>query len=399
MHVLNAAAAAIAALCLSAAPAAAQTPPVQFKGILPSSTINQMIADIAATKLGLAAKLDASRVGQPSGVASLDAAGQVVLSGTAPLAMNSNPTAEAPSCSATAAQVSVRNSLHSHVDLLLGMFGPQGHTCDGLQAILSIVPNSTATQSNAVAGYVWNTNNNHNGGFANGVGVALNGGAVNTVDGTQSWLLAGVASDIGTQGTYGRLMQSEFDYKPMFVNTQVSGFMLAMDSPIQASNADGYIIATTAGNPAFVPMKVGKWNNGFRCYDGSVNGTCLLVGLSASTAAGVPASTQSQQLGFQFTDAGSVPRIATLNALPDKMSVGRADAAPYDFATSGYLRAALGVKVGVDQVLAGRQAGWGAITGIKSKAAFDSGSASPLVVAQTLAALLADLTFHGMIGP
>ena len=399
MHVLNAATAAIAALCLVAAPAGAQIPPVAYKGFLPSSTVNQLIADTAATKLGLAAKLDASRIGQPSGVASLDAAGQVVLSGTAPLAMNSNPTAEAPSCSATAAQFSVRNSLHGHADLLLGMFGPQGHTCDGLQAILSIVPNSTATQSNAVAGYVWNTNNNHNGGFANGVGVALNGGAVNTVDGTQSWILAGIASDTGIQGTYGRLLQSELDYKPMFVNTQVSGFLMAMDSPIQASNADGFIIATTAGNPAFTPMKVGKWKNGFRCYDGAVSDTCLMVGLSASTADGVPPNMQSHQIGFQFTDAASVPRIATINALPDKMSVGRADAVPYDFATSGYLRAALGVKIGVTQVLAGRQAGWGVVTGIKSKAAFDSGTASPALVAQTLAALLADLTFHGLIGP
>ena len=390
MHVLNAATAAIASLCLVAAPAAAQTPGgFTFKSILTSQALDG----------ALATKLDASRIGQPGGVASLDAAGQVILSGASPLLINSNPTAEAPSCSATAAQFSVRNSLHSHVDLLLGMFGPQGHTCDGLQAILSIVPNSTATQSNAVAGYVWNTNNNHNGGFANGVGVALNGGAVNTVDGTQSWLLAGVASDIGTQGTYGRLMQSEFDYKPLFPNTQVVGFLMAMDSPIQASNADAYVVATTAGNPAFNPMKVGKWKNGHRCYDGSVTDTCVLIGLSASTAAGITASTQSQQIGFQFTDAGSVPRIATLNALPDKMSVGRADGALYDLATSGFLRAGVGFKTGNTQVLADRQVGWGAVTGIKSKAAFDSGTASPAVVAQTLAALLADLTFHGLIGP
>ena len=313
--------------------------------------------------------------------------------------INSNPLTEPPPCVVSGAQLSVRNSIHTHADLLLGMFGPDGKTCDGIQAILSIVPNSPATQSNAIAGYVWNTNNNHNGGFANGVGVALNAGAVNTVDGTQSWLLAGVASDIGMPGTYGRLLQSELDYKPLFVNTQISGFLLAMDSPIQASNADGYIIATTAGNPAFNPMKVGKWKNGFRCYDGAVVDTCLMVGLSASTAAGIPPNAQSHQVGFQFTDAASVPRIATINAQPDKMSVGRADAVPYDFATSGYLRAALGVKVGVTQVLAGRQSGWGVVTGIKSKASFDSGTATPLVVAQTLAALLADLTYHGMIGP
>ena len=322
-----------------------------------------------------------------------------LLSGAQPILLNSHPLTEPAPCVANTFQLSVRNSLHTHAEVLAGMFGPDGKSCDGLQAILSVVPNSTATQSNAVAGYIWNTNNNHNGGFANGVGVGLNGGAVNTTDGTQSWILAGIGSDTGTQGIYGRLLQSEFDYKPLFVNTQVSGFLLAMDSPIQASNADGYIIATTAGNPAFNPLKVGKWKNGFRCYDGSVSDTCLLIGLSASTAAGIPPNTQSHQIGFQFTDVGAVPRIATINALPDKMSVGRADAAPYDFATSGYLRAALGVKVGVDQVVAGRQAGWGAVTGIKSKAAFDSGTASPAVVAQTLAALLADLTFHGMIGP
>ena len=58
MHVLNAAAAAIVALCLVAGPATAQTAPIPYKGILPSSTINQMIADIAATKLGMTTKLD-----------------------------------------------------------------------------------------------------------------------------------------------------------------------------------------------------------------------------------------------------------------------------------------------------------------------------------------------------
>ena len=60
MHLLKAAAAAIAVLCLSAAPASAQTAPVQPRSILTSSTINQMIADIADSRLGLQSKLDAT---------------------------------------------------------------------------------------------------------------------------------------------------------------------------------------------------------------------------------------------------------------------------------------------------------------------------------------------------
>ena len=57
MHLLNAAAATIAALCLVTGPAGAQTAPVQPKSILTSATINQMIADTAAAKTGLSALL------------------------------------------------------------------------------------------------------------------------------------------------------------------------------------------------------------------------------------------------------------------------------------------------------------------------------------------------------
>ncbi len=52
-----------------------------------------------------------------------------------------------------------------------------------------------------------------------------------------------------------------------------------------------------------------------------------------------------------------------------------------------------------NQLLTFRQTGWGAPAGTLSRAALNTGTATASQVAQTLGALIADLTTHGLIGP
>lgn len=57
------------------------------------------------------------------------------------------------------------------------------------------------------------------------------------------------------------------------------------------------------------------------------------------------------------------------------------------------------VDVGGVQVLGARQTGWSPPSGIVSRAALNTGTATLSQVAQALGALIEDLTTHGLIGP
>lgn len=57
-----------------------------------------------------------------------------------------------------------------------------------------------------------------------------------------------------------------------------------------------------------------------------------------------------------------------------------------------------GYKVAGTKIAGTRRTGWGTPTGTASRAAFDSGSASTVQLAQRLKALIDDLTAHGLIG-
>lgn len=179
------------------------------------------------------------------------------------------------------------------------LFQPHaGATHDALSAIVEPTPGTTSIQLNAVAGYVHNLNPASQAKVV-GVGVALGGYTINAVDGAQSWGLDLIQTDAQeAQGGSGRLLQNEADFKPLFENTTVNGFILAMDSPIQPKVADGWICGKTSEGGGSVPSGVGRWNHCVITYAGAAI-TAFMAG--AASAAGTRLS-DSQNVDFQVTD-------------------------------------------------------------------------------------------------
>ena len=125
------------------------------------------------------------------------------------LVINPNPTTEAQSyTTGNTANAIVANSnvgLSAMWSLLDG-----GTQHDGISGIARVVPATTVTQVDAIAGYIDNANpNNVTSGV--GVGVAVGAFGINRVDGAQTWMFDGILTDTGTSGPLGRLMQSEWD--------------------------------------------------------------------------------------------------------------------------------------------------------------------------------------------
>ena len=207
-------------------------------------------------------------------------------------------------------------------DLWRILFQPEiGATHDVVAAVAEPVPGTTAVQVNAVAGYVLNRNPISQAQVV-GVGVALGGYTINAVDGAQSWALDLIQTDAPeAKGKIGRLLQNEADFKPLFENTAVNGFILAMDSPVQPTTADGWICGKTQNVSGPVPAGVGRWNHCVISYPGAAV-SALLVG--AASVSGTKLS-DSQSIEFQLSDQAGRFHALTLHASNDHYLVLQRD--------------------------------------------------------------------------
>jgi hypothetical protein len=303
--------------------------------------------------------------------------------------------AEAPAyTAATTADLTAANSQHGAAELWAILDGATTNH-DGTASIARVVPGTTVTQVNGLAGYSDNANpNNITSGV--GVGVAVGAYGVNRVDGTQTWMFDGILTDTGPSGPLGRLMQSEWDYKPLYATTEVNGHINVMDGPVQPTVADAFVAGSTYNGTT----RLGRWNNGFRTYPAQV-----LVAFLAdqSLAAGVPNS-NSQPIAMNGTDGSSVQHTARLifEGATTELVLDRSDGGSTGFVIANgnlWLNTGKGAYVNGSQVVTNRQGGWSAPTGSISRASLNTGTATLTNVVQALAALINDLIAHGLIGP
>lgn len=218
--------------------------------------------------------------------------------------VNPNPSGEAQAyTSGNTASILAGDSQYSLSSLWPLLDGGTQH--DGIAGITRSVPTTTVTQINGLGGYCDNANPNN---MTTGVGVCVAVGAfgVNRVDGAQSWMFDGILTDVGTGGGLGRIMQSELDYKPAFVNTQVNGMLSVIDSAVQPTVADAF----TAGSTYNGTTKLARWQNGFRTYPNQAK-TAFLADLSQPAGTH---SANSQPISWQATDASGAAHQLSLIA-------------------------------------------------------------------------------------
>lgn len=288
------------------------------------------------------------------------------------LTVNLNPGTEAPAyTSGRTADHVVGNSQYGLSTLWPLLDGGTQH--DGIAGISRIVPTTTVTQVNALAGYVDNANPN-NVATSVGVGVAVGAFGVNRVDGAQTWMYDGILTDVGSSGSLGRLMQSEWDYKPRFANTSVNGLINVIDGPVQTNVADAF----TAGSTYNGTTNLARWHNGFRTYPGQVE-TAFLA--DQALAAGVPNS-NSQPISMNATDGGGVQRTIRLivEGSASSLVLDRADGAQVDLTVPNgnvNLGATHGVLVNGTQVVGGTSTGFQTAAGQAPVALLANLSAAP----------------------
>lgn len=320
---------------------------------------------------------------------------EVVFTNIAEMSVNPFPTSDAPAyTSGYTSELSVANSQYGVADQWPILDGGTNH--DEISAVARIIPSTTVTQVNAIAGYADNANSN-NVGSSVGVGVAVGAFGINRVDGAQTWLFDGILTDTGSSGPSGRLMQSELDYKPGFTNTQVNGLLVVYDSAIQTTVADAII----AGSG---PTSVGKWNNGFRTYPGQVRNAVF----AGCAVAGSPANSNSAPIVMEGIDSGGVSRLARLivEGSATSLVIDRDDGGIMNLVlTKGTVNLLSGKSYNVNGslIISDRQQGWTAGTGASpNKGAIDYGTATlAQLAARVMAleqALFAGVGPHGLIG-
>lgn len=288
------------------------------------------------------------------------------------LTVNLNPGTEAPAyTSGRTADHVVGNSQYGLSTLWPLLDGGTQH--DGIAGISRIVPTTTVTQVNALAGYVDNANSNN---MISGVGVGVAVGAfgVNRTDGTQTWMYDGILTDVGTRGSIGRLMQSEWDYKPLYDNTAVNGLILVMDSPTTRVTADAFVAGATFNGTT----KLGVWNNGFRTYPAQAS-TAFLA--DQALAAGATSS-NSQPIAMNASDGGGTTHTTRLivEGAASQLVLDRTDAAQMDFNVANgnvNLAATRGVLINGTQVVGGSSTGFQTAAGQAPVALLANLSAAP----------------------
>lgn len=243
------------------------------------------------------------------------------------LVVSINPSSEAPIYTSgnTADQVT-NNSQYGLAALWSILDGGTSH--DAIAGITRSVAGTTVTELHGMAGYCDNDNSNNVTSFV-GVCVGVGGFAVNRVDGAQSWLFSGILSDAGPPGPIGRLMQGELDYKPLYANTQVNGFIGVLDGPVQPTVADAWVAGSTYNGTT----RLAKWNNGFRTYPAQVS-TAFLADQSLPAGA---ISSNSQPISMNASDGSGVTHKVSISVQGSAGAVviSRDDSAPVNLVIAG----------------------------------------------------------------
>lgn len=266
---------------------------------------------------------------------------------------------------------------------IYGAIYPGVNSFDALQGITQISTGSTIENVTGVAGYV------RNDAVSPSNGVALFGCAMAAVDGSAVWGINTLLQDSATRASgsaTGRRLTNELDFNVMNPGTQVIGLSIGGNSLAQPAAANGFIVNTLGAGI--------KWTTGFFSMDGTaVNG--LALGAMESSGANI----DSQNMIFSYFDGSAVKRSIYANAGGGFFILSSPTAWGGLKVSYGnvLVDAGHGFIVNGVGVVGGRRTGWGGAAN-GGKAYFDAATATPSQTASAVAALIADLTAHGLIG-
>lgn len=266
---------------------------------------------------------------------------------------------------------------------IYGAIYPNVNSFDALQGITQITAGSNIENVTGVAGYV------RNDAVSPSNGVALFGCAMAAGTGSCVWGINTLLQDSATRtagSATGRRLTNELDFNVMNPGTQVIGLSIGGNSLAQPSAANGYIVNTLGAGI--------KWTTGFFSMDGTaVNG--LAIGAMEASGANIG----SQNVIFSYFDNLAAKRAIYANAIGGFFILSSPTAWNGLKVSAGnvLVDAGYGFIVNGAGVVGGRKTGWnGAANG--GKAYFDAATATPAQTASAVAALIADLTAHGLIG-
>lgn len=267
---------------------------------------------------------------------------------------------------------------------------PSVNSWDTLQGVTYIASGSTIENASGVAGYIWNADASP----ANGV--CLFGSGVAAVSSSHVWGLNTLLTD-NTSRTVGALtgqtmIGAELDFNVMNTATTLIGASVGGNSLSQPANAQGFIVNSLGSGI--------KWKSGFSTIDGAVDsssGFALAIGADAASGSNVA----SQRIGMNWRDSGGTARVAIAQVTSGFLVLQTTGTWSGVKINTGnlYLDNNQGIVINGNVVVYNRQTGWTAPTGTVSRATFDQSTVTLPQLAQRVAALINDLTTHGLIGP
>lgn len=113
-----------------------------------------------------------------------------------------------------------------------------------------------------------------------------------------------------------------------------------------------------------------------------------------STSGAAVQLAHDQSIAFAATNTKSIKYFSGSSLLRYDAGSGHT----FDFLDTGAFNITSGYQIFGTQVVTSRQTGWGAPTGTLSRTSLNTGTATLSQVAETLGALITDLTTHGLIG-